>query len=370
MIQSILSSDFREKAGSTAYDRFEYQVHWIVYHMINEYKNGREFFIFCEFHDDMAKSNCASSDPECMEFFQIKTSDTMNEWKLDKLLNTKELKTKTKHSFLGFIFLNFMKFDSECSKCHFVSNIEMELSIREWQAVLEDGKVLKDEEFDLYNKIKDKIKVEYSDLTPEKFNEIFDKFIQNTYIYYGDLPLKDYEKIVNGEFFSLLRNEDICASTGYMILREVIEDVRKKSKRKVSMPISYDALKKAKGLSSDVFKVVKQEIDTVSSRRKRNGSITAYLNSQGYSEVRCNLLLKKLEWHDFKKLDILNTLYQDSIAKVHEIINITVEENYGMIDDFNFIKDLVIRQCQGASPRCEDINDILVEAILCERLLC
>lgn len=69
MLDTVLSSNLRKQAGANNYDRFEYQVHWIVYHMIKEFKKGKEFLVFCEFHDDMVKSNCIEN-PDCLELLQ------------------------------------------------------------------------------------------------------------------------------------------------------------------------------------------------------------------------------------------------------------------------------------------------------------
>lgn len=84
MLDKVLSSKLREQAGTDTYNRFEYQVHWITYHMIKEYKKGNEFLILCEFHDDMVKSG-ELDDPKSLEFYQIKTSDTKKNWKMKDL---------------------------------------------------------------------------------------------------------------------------------------------------------------------------------------------------------------------------------------------------------------------------------------------
>ncbi|AHD07014.1 hypothetical protein ERICI_03321 [Paenibacillus larvae subsp. larvae] len=44
-MKKILSHDLREKAGSSSYNRFDYQVHWIVYHMMNEYRRNFQFLM-------------------------------------------------------------------------------------------------------------------------------------------------------------------------------------------------------------------------------------------------------------------------------------------------------------------------------------
>jgi hypothetical protein len=55
LIDAILSSALREKAGADSYNRYEYQSHWIVYHMITKYKQNQDFVVFCEYHDDMSE---------------------------------------------------------------------------------------------------------------------------------------------------------------------------------------------------------------------------------------------------------------------------------------------------------------------------
>ena len=55
MTSNVLTVEQREQAGSDSYNRFEYQVHWIVYHIIEKLHEKAECIVFCEFHDDMAE---------------------------------------------------------------------------------------------------------------------------------------------------------------------------------------------------------------------------------------------------------------------------------------------------------------------------
>lgn len=54
-MSSVLTVEQREQAGSDSYNRFEYQVHWIVCHIIGKLQEEAECIVFCEFHDDMAE---------------------------------------------------------------------------------------------------------------------------------------------------------------------------------------------------------------------------------------------------------------------------------------------------------------------------
>lgn len=369
-METILSSDLREQAGSNSFNRFDYQAHWIVYHMINEYKKNSEFFIFCEFHDDMAKTDISSSVPSCAEFFQIKTTEKYKEWTLTRLTNTtKKSNGKMKHSFLGFIFYNFINFKNECKICHFVSNIGVDKKVSTWQSIIEDGKDLKKENEEIYHEIKTLLKEEYLDLENEKFEQIFDIFVQNTFIYHGDLTLENYEKVVAGEFFQMLDNAEIFTSNSNKILRDIIEDVRRKSKKKIGMPISYNSLKEAKGISSNIFSKLKEQVNNISYTSEIYTEIEGFLKENSFSTPQRRILIRKLKNHHQKMLDIGDSLYQDTLNELTKIIDKTLEESYEKIDDLNFIKNEVMKFTQKSLVLNNGFDKILVEAIIYERIL-
>ena len=71
----VLSTAQREQAGSDSYNRFEYQAHWIVYHIINQLEKKPKCIVFCEFHDDMAQ--LADGDGSQFEFIRLKQKKIM-----------------------------------------------------------------------------------------------------------------------------------------------------------------------------------------------------------------------------------------------------------------------------------------------------
>lgn len=365
-VNSILTSNLREKAGSNSYNRYEYQVHWIVYHMIDEVKRNRDFIVFCEFHDDMAKVTCPE-DPKCMEFFQIKTTEQFNEWNLNRLCKT--FNKGKKHSFLGFIFYNFMTFENECNKCHFVSNINMDFEVSSWQSIIKDNKILKVENGSLYNKIKLSIRNEFPDLEKSSFEATFDSFIQGTYLYYGELPLDRYEKIVAGEFFEMLDNANIYTSSSNKLLKDIINEVRKKMKCIVTMPISYTDLKVKKGVSSDVFRTVREQIKDSKREVSKFDEIEDYLIEKNFDKAKVKCILRTLEVHHIKMLDITNINYQDTISIIVEKIDQVLRVNFNKLNETDFIKKKVFEGCSQLTIDKDVVDDVLLEAILYERLL-
>ena len=369
IMNKILSAELREQAGSNSFNRFDYQVYWIVYHMINEYKRGSEFYIFCEFHDDFTKTDLTDN-PNCVEFFQIKTSEKFKEWTLSRLTKTNEKPSgNIKHSFLGFIFYNFWKFEDECKKCHFVSNVKMDKKIRLWQSIIEDGKKLKEENIELYNEIKSLLKKEFIKLEESVFNNVFDIFIQNTFIYYGELTLENYEKVVAGEFFKLLDNHEIYTSNSNKILVDIIEEVRKKSKKKIETPISFKSLKETKGISSKIFDNLKSQLRKTPQNSELYNQIEEFLLENNYPKHKCKLLIRKLKKHHTKLLDISNLLYQDTTNKLINHIDEILYENFDEIENISLIKEKVMDSCLELIKDNDDFDRVLVEAILYERFM-
>ena len=131
----VLTVEQREQAGSDSYNRFEYQVHWIVCHIIGKLQDNAECIVFCEFHDDMAEF---SPDNQQYQFYQIKTKEDPSEWTIAEMSKREKKKSGGyKKSFLGFIFYNYLTFSTECSHCHFVSNNDFDKEVLSWQAVIE-----------------------------------------------------------------------------------------------------------------------------------------------------------------------------------------------------------------------------------------
>lgn len=119
-MSKVLTVEQREQAGSDSYNRFEYQVHWIVCHIISKLQEDAECIVFCEFHDDMAEF---SPDNQQYQFFQVKTKEDSSDWTIAEMSKREKKKSGGyKKSFLGFIFYNYLVFGAECSHCHFVSN--------------------------------------------------------------------------------------------------------------------------------------------------------------------------------------------------------------------------------------------------------
>src|ERR1035438_1791658 len=73
-----------ELGGSTATNRFEYQVDWTLCHMLHLQRRGGNFLLICDYHDDVVVLD-GPEEANKAHFYQIKTSKSPH-WTTTKLL--------------------------------------------------------------------------------------------------------------------------------------------------------------------------------------------------------------------------------------------------------------------------------------------
>ena len=360
MSSKVLTTEQREQAGSDSYNRFEYQVHWIVCHIIGKLQEDAECIVFCEFHDDMAEF---SRNNQQYQFFQIKTKEDSSDWTIAEMAKKEKKKTGGyKKSFLGFIFYNYLVFGAECSHCHFVSNNDFDNDVLLWQSYIEDGKKLQIENQELYRKIKDRIREEFSADMPNNFDAAFESFIQNTFVHKSELQLTTYESQTMGKFFNHLADKNIPSNTANLIFQQLLNDVRKKSKEKIKVPISMTRLIEEKGV--DVAQVGNKIDDNI----KNSGNYDAfrnYLITQSLSDKDASRIEDAKTLHDARWLDVNDVKYQEIVVALRKAISTYCElyETNGVSDELN---NLCIQELQNRSLISDSLDKSLVEVLYYE----
>lgn len=360
-MSKVLTTEQREQAGADSYNRFEYQVFWIVYHIINKLQDNSECIIFCEFHDDMAEF---SLDDKQYRFFQIKTKEDSSDWTIAEI--SKREKNNSggyKKSFLGFIFYNFLMFGDECKCCYFISNNDFDADIRLWQSYVEDEKILRAEDNKLYEKIKGRIKDEYLDNLPSNFDLVYDNFIQNTFVRKSDLQLTTYADQTMGKFFNHLADIEISTNTANLIFQQLLGDVRKKSKEKIKTPISFKSLTEKKGV------VVSQVNKKINENIKNQGNYNAFhefLISLSLPKDQIQQIEKAKKYHDARWLDVNDMKYQETVLFIRRFILSFCKD----IDSTINIDDLnssCVRELEKENLLSESLDDGLVEVLYYEQ---
>ena len=353
-MSTVLTTEQREQAGSDSYNRFEYQIHWIVCHIIGKLKDDAECIIFCEFHDDMAEF---SPNEQQYQFYQIKTKEDPSDWTIAELSKREKNRSGDyKKSFLGFIFYNYLTFGTECTHCHFVSNNDFDKEVLSWQAIIEDGKKLQGEDIKLYTKIKNRIKDEFNNDIPSNFDSVFDSFIQNTFIHKSDLQLATYESQTKGEYFNHLADKNISTNTANFIFEQLLNDVRKKSKEKIKVPISMKSLVEKKGI--DVSRVGRKIDDNI----KNSGNYDAFhqfLINESLMEKDIYRIEAAKTLHDTRWLDVNDFKYQMTVALLRQTIS-----TYCELSDTGGLDDELRRLCNQELNKNNLLSDSLDESLV------
>lgn len=360
-MSTVLSQPQREQAGSDSYNRFEYQVHWIVCHIISKLQNDAECIVFCEFHDDLAEF---SPDNQQYQFFQIKTKEDSSDWTIAEMSKREKKKSGAyKKSFLGFIFYNYLVFGAECSHCHFVSNNDFENDVLLWQSYIEDRKSLQTENIKLYQKIKNRIKDEFLDDMPSDFDSVYDAFIQNTFVHKSELQLTTYESQTMGKFFSHLSDKNIPSNTANLIFQQLLNDVRKKSKEKIKAPISMKSLVDKKGV--DIAQISKK-IDGKIKNCGNYNDFHNYLLTQLSSDNDIQRIESAKTLHDMRWLNVNDVKYQEIVVVLRKTISIYFEslDTNGFSDE---LKNLCIQELQKNGLLSSSIDKSLVEVLYYEQ---
>lgn len=360
-MSKVLTIEQREQAGSNSYNRFEYQVHWIVCHIIGKLQEDTECIVFCEFHDDMAEF---SPNNQQYQFFQIKTKEDSSDWTIAEMSKREKKKDGGyKKSFLGFIFYNYLIFGAECSHCHFVSNNDFDKEVSLWQSYVEDEKKLQTENNELYEKIKDRIKNEFASDMPSNFDSIFEEFIQRTFIHKSELQLTTYDTQTMGKFFNHLADKNIPSNTANLIFQQLLNDVRKKSKEKIKAPISMKSLVEKKGV--DIAQISKK----IDGNIKNSGNYDSFHRSL-IAEALPDNDIRRIEaaktLHDVRWLDVRDVRYQEIVIMLRKTISTYCEsfKTNGFTDE---LKRLCIQALQEHNLLSDSLDKSLIEVLYYEQ---
>lgn len=360
-MSAVLSIEQREQAGSDSYNRFEYQVHWIVCHIIDKLFDDKECIVFCEFHDDMAEY---FPDEECYQFYQIKTKENSSDWTIAEMSKREKNNIgRHKKSFLGFIFYNYLVFGTECSNCHFVSNNDFDNVIKLWQSYIEDNRNVKTEDAELYLKIKERIKEEYSDSLPNSFDDVFDTFIQNTFVHKSDLQLTTYESQTKGMFFEQLEDKNIPINTANLIFYQLVNDVRKKSKKKIKTPVSFTSLTANKGVN---ISAIKEKVDCRMQQSGNYNDFFLFLQTQVLSPSKIKQLEDAKTLHDSRWLDVSDIKYQECIITIRKVITAYTNLTNTSIN-MKYLKEQCIRGLKDNNLFSELLDESLIEVLYYEQ---
>lgn len=127
MKETTLLTSPKDKGGSIASARLDYQKDWSLCRMIEAHESADDYVFIFE-HDDDLMMLVAKDGKEEISFYQVKTKE-LGHWTLTDLLRKKSSKTGNSLSMLGRLYANKIKYDSSTSSLNLVSNARFKVSL-------------------------------------------------------------------------------------------------------------------------------------------------------------------------------------------------------------------------------------------------
>lgn len=252
----------REQSGSDTYNRFEFQTSYTFEKLIEIYKEKKSNkVIFCELHDDLIISKESTKFDE-VNFFQVKTQDS-GTFTFRKLFHIEPGKN---HSFMGYVFYNFMHFPDNCKECYFITNqpinIKKSSDLKNWINSVHKKFDLKAVHPNTYNEIKSKIRNEFpnSICSNDQFEKTFEVFIKNTYFEKTNLDLTNHRKIVHSNFIELMEFKKHQLDTVQLLHESIRREIVQRANTKFDYIPSKETLLRKKSISCEVFENINNQI--------------------------------------------------------------------------------------------------------------
>jgi len=216
LTDAIAKTPQREKSGSRAYDRFDFQTAWGLSHLLRLHDSGLDYAVAFEFHDDIFVVDNATS-PQKVHFFQLKTR-AEGRWTIARLTNVEETETGSKASIAGKMYDNKVRFGDKVEYLGFVSNQPCNFLDEEQYPC--SFATAKKEDFDEFIR---KLKLEYPDVT-EDDGSLF-HYVKS------DFTLAGYENALLGQVVNFIDNHCgpiSCNSKSFYL--SLMDQCRRRSK--------------------------------------------------------------------------------------------------------------------------------------------
>ncbi len=124
--QSLCAHSPRERSGSIAANRFDYQLDWALCRILELHAADDDYVVVIDYHDDVLILDSAS-DPSTLSCFQIKSKSNGN-WTRTQLLKRPSGSGGPLLSIVGKLFGHVVSLGDDVSRISFVSNAPIKMT--------------------------------------------------------------------------------------------------------------------------------------------------------------------------------------------------------------------------------------------------
>lgn len=253
MAGNPLASIQREHSGSLTYSKYQYQYHWALCRIIEEYEKDNEFAVFVELHEDVVVSNSLDPAKAKFEFNQIKTNQAKlnaNDLTKRKKSNSKKAGSKAanSNSVLAKLIMSGVgqPFSNQVSEINLVSANGFSPSLVD---KTHNSSIIK---------LSDLIASVVSDLESKMQAEVpgFSKLPVHLSFIKPSLPDSEFQDIAIGKISKVIESQSpLNRYDSVSIYRTLIDDLNRKGIVLFDFPVWEDLIKNKGVIHSDVKEI-------------------------------------------------------------------------------------------------------------------
>lgn len=325
-LNEIIKVKPRERGGSIAANRQDYQRNWTLCYLLRIHDTTKDYTILLDYHDDVVAID-NTQDLKAIDFFQIKT-DKSDKWTLSTLLKRKKDKDKefVGNSICGKMYSNKIAFPDRTRTLNFVTNSQFKVSI--------DGDEAKEttvDEFEI-SKLKLEKREEFAKAIQDEFHLSEPPNFDIGILFRRDsLNWDGHDKQTIGELVEYLdkRSPDghFRVKAAFKALSLVI--LQKTScERLIENP---EELVRLKGITRDEFEGMIAQIITSDGKdaAKRDTELLQFLQNDNFGLMEIKELQREWKKYATQRIDVANPSIYELRTLAIEATKTYAQENPG-----------------------------------------
>jgi len=318
LTEKLLAVPQRENAGSRSSNRFNYQQVWAFNRMLEMLKEGKDFLLFMELHDDVLVIE-STVNSQFVDFFQIKTDNKASRYIKSGFITKDAKKYPDKMSIAQKMIDNYSKFRTDTGAIRLVSNKRFDFG------KLKSGDNSTDRTIISLNEIEEsefnKLKLgmcQACHLTEPECGHVCTKLI---YFDVSLLDLTNYEETVLGKFVNQLSELGIESSITktksifFTILGEI-----KRINNWESKAYNKSELLQRKAISKTDFSGLISQLRLEMPDDLWN-SIQEYLLNDGFSSFEVHKIRMQWKKYQISAMDVEDLALQTIRGEIQSIIS-------------------------------------------------
>lgn len=290
LFDSLLATPQRETSGSLAQDRFDFQAHWGITHLLDLHEQGIDYAIAFEFHDDIFVIKYTAG-AQKVGFYQVKTKEH-GSWCIKEITKQAKGKGGPKPSMIGKLFANKQKFPEYTDHLGFVSNAPADFIGKQHPCKFAEAEKAS------YTYLMAALKNEFPGIADSADGDLF-------HFHRTNFTLGGYETFLRGRVSEFIRKSCGDIELGHEAFRLTLLDHCKKRTKHMKNVSSFSELLASKFIRRADLDDWLDNLKMANHRRPSWDGVQSFLQSVAAAELRdIRQQWEKYEADRFKVADV------------------------------------------------------------------